>query len=81
MGGVWTGGPLLDSIVKSCCGVGLPATTFSGVTGRVSTDGGAEGTASSLGVTLALGRGLVVDKCQRRSLMDGAALVLGVQAL
>ena len=43
--------------------VGLSATTSSSVTGGVSTDGGAEGTASSSGVTLALGRGFVVDRC------------------
>ena len=70
-------GSLSDSIDELYCKVGLPATTFPGVTGGVSVDGGAGGNLSSSRVTLALGRELVVDRCQRRSSMDGAALVLG----
>ena len=68
-------------VVESHCIKGLPATTFSSVTGGVSADGGAEDSPSSSGVTLALGRGFMVDRCQRRSLTDGAALALGTWAV
>ena len=73
-------GVLLDSIVESHCMKGLPATNSSRVTDGVSADGGAERTPSSLGVTLALGMGFLAVQCQRRSLMDGAALALGASA-
>ena len=56
-------GLLLDSVAESHCMRGLPATTFSSVAGEVHTDGGAEGTPSSSGVALALGRGFVADRC------------------
>ena len=56
-------GSLLDSIVESHHNAGLSATTSSSVTGGVSADEGPEGTLSSSGVTLALVRGLVVDRC------------------
>ena len=61
--------------------VGLPATTSSSVTCAVGADEGAEGTLSSSGVTLALVRGFVTDRCQRRSSMDWAALALGAWAV
>ena len=57
--------------------VGVLAMAFSGVTGGVSADRDAEGTLSSLCVDLLLGRGFMVDRCQRRSLTDGAVLALG----
>ena len=66
-------GMLSDSIVESHWMRELPATTSSGVTGGVSADGATEGTLSSSGVALALGRGFVAERCQRRSSMDGAA--------
>ena len=74
-------GVLSDSIVESHCVRGLPATISCSVTGGVSADGGAEGTQSSSGVTLSLGMGFVVDRCQRRSSMDGVALTLVVWAV
>ena len=72
-----------QTVVESHCERGLPVATFSSVTGGVSADGGAEGTPSSSGVTLALGRGFVVERCQRRSSTDGdgAALALGAWAV
>ena len=54
---------LSDGIVESCHDAGLSATTSFSVPGGVSPDGGAEGTLSSSGVTIALGRGYMVDRC------------------
>ena len=64
-------GVLSDSVVESHCVRGLPAMTFSNVTGRASADGGVKGILNSSCVALALGRGFVADRCQRRSSMDG----------
>ena len=56
-------GSLSDPVAESHCDAGHSATTSSDVTGGVSADGGPEGNPSSSGVTLALGRELVVDRC------------------
>ena len=71
-------GLLLDSVSESHCNTGLSATTSSSVTGGVSASQGGEGTTSSSGVTLALGEGIMVNRCQSKSSMDGAALALWV---
>ena len=74
-------GSLSDSIVEAHCKAGLSATTSSGVTGGVSADGGSEGTLSSSDMALALERGFVADRCQRRFSVDGAGLALGAWAV
>ena len=56
-------GVLSDSVDESCCRGGLSASNSSIVTCRVSTGQGAEGVLSFSGMTLALGRGLRVDRC------------------
>ena len=54
-------------------GEGLSASNSSGVTGGVSVSQGAVGVPSFSGVTLALGRGLRTDRCQRMS--DGGGYI------
>ena len=59
---------------ESCCEAGLSATTSSSVTGGLGAGRGAEGTLSPSEVTLVLGKGFRVDRCQSKSPMDGVAL-------
>ena len=68
---------LSDSIDESCCRGGLSASNSSSVTGGVSASRGAESVQSFSGVTLALGRGLRVDRCQRTSLTEGDVFAAG----
>ena len=71
--GVLSGEPgaLSDSIAESCHRVGLSATSSSGVTGGVGANQDAEGMLRFSGMTLALGEEYRVDRCYRKSLVEG----------
>ena len=69
---------LSDFVDESCCRGGLSASNFSSVTGGVSASHGAVGVLSFSGVTLACGRVLRADRCQRMSSMEGDTFAAGV---
>ena len=69
---------LSDSVVESHCVGGLLASNSSGVTGGVRTGSGAEGVQVISGLTLALGRGLRVDRCRRRASTLGQVVTAGM---
>ena len=69
---------LSDSVDESGCRRGLSASNSSSVTGGVDASQGAEGVLSFSGMTLALGRGFRVDRCQRMSSMEGDTFAAGV---
>ena len=71
-------GVLSDSVDESCCKGGLSASNSLSVTGWVGASQGAECVPSFSGMTLALGRGLRADRCQRTSLTNGDAFVAGI---